>query len=174
MGSIKSTAPFRYPAPTPKFRGELAFSNLKANGTSIISPFADLPLAFEDVPLENCRFETPKPLNDLFVACQETAKKVRVCRIFFSEFRSCRVLLGSNLSDAFPDENFQTPFIGLSPCKGLEEISSNSDSQVTGSSRTSRPSPRRALKRSRSTRIFPPQPQISIQRSTFTAGPGWT
>ena len=122
MGRTKSTAPFRYPAATPKFRGKLTLSNLKANGTSMISPFADLPLAFDDVSLENCRFETPKPLNDLFVACQETAKKVRVSRIFFSEFRPCRVSLGSNLSDTFPDEISQTPLIDLSPCKGLEEI----------------------------------------------------
>lgn len=82
----KATVPFRNPAVTPRFRGKLALTNVKSNGTSMIAFLADLPIAFEDVCVENCRFETPRPLKDLFAACQETMKKVKVSKIFFGEF----------------------------------------------------------------------------------------
>jgi hypothetical protein len=53
----KPTIPYREPAVTPRFRGKLALSNIKSNGTSMISPFVDfpLPMAFEDVCVVDCR-----------------------------------------------------------------------------------------------------------------------
>ena len=85
----KATIPFRQPAVTPRFRGKLALSNIKSNGTSMIASFVDppLPMAFEDVCVVDCKFETPKPLKDLFVACQETMKKIKVSKIFLGESR---------------------------------------------------------------------------------------
>lgn len=84
----KATIPFRQPVVTPRFRGQFMLSNIKANGTSIIASFVDppLPMAFKDVSVVDCRFETPKPLKDLFVACQETMRKIKVSKIFLGEF----------------------------------------------------------------------------------------
>lgn len=84
----EATVPFRKPAITPRFRGKLVLSKIKSNGTSIIAFLVDLPIAFEDVCVENCRFETPKVLKDLFVACQETTKRIKVSKIFFGEYYS--------------------------------------------------------------------------------------
>lgn len=99
----KATIPFRKPTVTPRLRGKLALSNIKSNGTSLIAPFKHLPMAFEDVSVEDCRFETPQPLKDLYFACQGTMKRVRVCKIFF-------------------DDISQIPLVDLSPCKGIEEM----------------------------------------------------
>lgn len=84
----ESTIPFQAPVVTPRFRGKLALSNIKANGTFILAPFLDppLPMAFEDVSVVDCRFETPKPLKDLFSACQFTMKKIHVSKIFLGQF----------------------------------------------------------------------------------------
>lgn len=83
----KATIPFRQPSVTPRFRGKLALSSIKSNGTSMIASFMDppLPMAFKDVSVVDCRFETPKPLKDLFVACQETMKKIKVSKIFLGK-----------------------------------------------------------------------------------------
>lgn len=83
----KATIPFRQPIVTPSFRGKLALSNIRANGTSLIAPFVDppLPMAFEDVCVVDCRFETPQPLKDLFAACRETMKKIKVSKIFLGK-----------------------------------------------------------------------------------------
>lgn len=123
----KATIPFRIPTITPRFRGKLALSNIKSNGTSIVTLFMHLPMAFEDVCVENCRFETPRPLKDLFVACQETMRKVRVCKIFFGAFRfrdpSNRYHVFWTLTFfSIPDDISQTPLVDLSPCKGIEEM----------------------------------------------------
>lgn len=85
----KAAIPFRKPTITPRFRGKLALSNIKSHGTSMIASFVDppLPMAFEDVCVVDCRFETPTPLKDLFVACQATMKKIKVSKIFLGEFR---------------------------------------------------------------------------------------
>ena len=84
-----ATIPSREPIVKPRFRGKLALSNIKSNGTSMIASFVDppLPMAFEDVSVVDCRFETPTPLKDLFVACQATMKKIKVSKIFLGEFR---------------------------------------------------------------------------------------
>ena len=82
----KPTVPLRIPIITPMFRGKLSLSNIKSNGTSMVAFLSNLPIAFEDVCVENCRFETPKPLKELFVACRETMRKVKVTKIFFGEF----------------------------------------------------------------------------------------
>jgi hypothetical protein len=57
----KATVPFQQPTVTPRFRGKLALSNIRSNGTSMIAPFIDppIPMAFEDVCVVDCRFETP-------------------------------------------------------------------------------------------------------------------
>ena len=83
----KATVPFRQPTVTPRFRGKLALSNIKCNGTSLLAPFLDppIPLAFEDVCVTDSRFENPQPLKDLFAACQETMKKIKVSKIFLGE-----------------------------------------------------------------------------------------
>jgi len=126
----KATIPYRKPAVTPRFRGKLALSNIKSNGSSMIASFVDppLPMAFQDVCVVDCRFGTPKPLKDLFVACQATMKKIKVSKIFLGEFP----LRGSShhcpVSPEFLriryllDDISQTPLIDLSPCKGLEEM----------------------------------------------------
>jgi hypothetical protein len=100
-----TTSPFRKPSITPRFRGKLTLLNLTTDGTSIIAPFIDPPIlmAFKDVHVENCRFDAPKSLKDLFVACQETVKMVKVSRIYL-------------------DDTSETPLIDLAPLKGLEEI----------------------------------------------------
>jgi hypothetical protein len=84
----KATIPFCTPAVTPRFRGKLALSNIKSNGSAMLAPFVDpmLPMAFEDVCVVDCRFETPKPLKDLFAACGETMKKIKVSKIFLGGF----------------------------------------------------------------------------------------
>ena len=83
-----ATIPYRTPSVIPRFRGKLALSNIKSHGTPLIAPFVDppLPMAFEDVCVVDCRFETPKPLKDLFVACRTTMKKIKVSKIFLGEF----------------------------------------------------------------------------------------
>lgn len=83
----KATIPFRQPAVTPRLRGKLALSNIRANGTSLIAPFVDppIPMAFKDVCVVDCRFETPQPLKDLFAACRETMKKIKVSKIFLGK-----------------------------------------------------------------------------------------
>lgn len=83
----RATIPFRQPTVTPRFRGKLALSNIKSNGTSMVAAFVDppLPMAFQDVCVVDCRFETPKPLKDLFIACQETMKKIKVSKIFLGK-----------------------------------------------------------------------------------------
>lgn len=122
-----ATVPFRNPTVTPSFRGKLTLTNIKSGGTSMIAFLADLPIAFEDVCVENCRFETPKPLNDLFAACRETMKKVKVVKIFFGEFdlhgtsRWCRVSSGPYVLIRI-DNISQTPLVDLSPCQGLAEM----------------------------------------------------
>ena len=84
----KAITSFPYPTVTPRFRGKLALSNIKANGTQMIAPFVDppLPMAFEDVCVVECKFESPKPLKDLFAACQATMKKIHVSKIFLGGF----------------------------------------------------------------------------------------
>ena len=84
----KATIPYRTPTVTPRFRGKLALSGIKSNGTPLIAPFVDppLPMAFEDVCVVDCRFETPQPLKELFVNCQATMKKIKVSKIFLGEF----------------------------------------------------------------------------------------
>lgn len=86
MGKTPISSPC--PAVTPRFRGKLTLLNIKSNGTSAAAPFIDppLPMAFRDVCVKNCRFDTPKSLRDLFVACQETVKTVKVARIYLGEF----------------------------------------------------------------------------------------
>lgn len=122
-----TTIPFRTPAITPRFGGKLKLSNVKSNGTFMISFLLDLPMAFEDVCVENCRFETPKPLNDLFVACRGTMKKINVSKIFFGEFhlhgtsRQCLCLRHLKFLTS-PDNSSTTPLVDLSPCTGLVEI----------------------------------------------------
>ena len=81
-GDIK---PFRRPTVTPRFRGKLSLLNIKSSGTALVASLSDLPMAFKDVCVENCRFEKPKPLKDLFSVCGEAMKKIKVCRIFFGE-----------------------------------------------------------------------------------------
>lgn len=83
----KATISFRQPTVTPRFRGKLALSNIRSNGTSMLAPFLDppIPIAFEDVCVMDCRFETPQPLKDLFAACQDTMKKIKVSKIFLGE-----------------------------------------------------------------------------------------
>ena len=80
--------PYQIPTVTPTFRGRFALSNIKSDGTFLLAPFVDppLPMAFEDVSVVGCRFESPKPLKDLFTACQETMKKIHVSKIFLGEF----------------------------------------------------------------------------------------
>jgi len=123
----KATVPFRQPTVTPRFRGKLVLSNIKSNGTSLLAPFLDppIPLAFEDVCVMDSRFENPQPLKDLFAACQETMKKIKVSKIFLGKSSllslvSCisRILRVRYLSDDIS----QLPLIDLSPCKRLEEI----------------------------------------------------
>ena len=84
----KATIPYRTPVVTPRFRGKLALSGIKSSGTPLIAPFVDppLPMAFEDVCVVDCRFETPQPLKELFVNCQATMKKIKVSKIFLGEF----------------------------------------------------------------------------------------
>jgi hypothetical protein len=126
----KPTVPYRGPATTPRFRGQLSLSNIKSDGSSMISPFvgSPLPMAFEDVRVVDCRFETPKPLRDLFVACQATMKKIKVSKIFLGEFRLygsshlCPVSPESHTIHTSSDDISQTPLIDLSPCKSLEEM----------------------------------------------------
>lgn len=86
----KATILPRQPAVAPRLRGKLALSNIKTNGTSMLSSFLDppLPMAFEDVSVVDCRFETPRPLKDLFVACQDTMKKIKVSKIFLGAFHT--------------------------------------------------------------------------------------
>ncbi|KAF9650282.1 hypothetical protein BDM02DRAFT_1445804 [Thelephora ganbajun] len=100
----KATIPYRKPAVTPRFLGKLALSNIKSNGTAMIASFLDppLPMSFEDVCVVDCRFETPKPLRDLFVACQETMKKIKVSKIFLGEFS----LRGSSHRCFVPPETY--------------------------------------------------------------------
>ena len=84
----KATIPFRDYTVTPRFRGKLALSNIKADGTLMLAPFVDppIPMAFEDVCVVDCKFETPKPLKDLFAACKTTMKKIHVSKIFLGQF----------------------------------------------------------------------------------------
>ena len=83
-----TTIPYRTPDVTPRFGGKLELANIKSNGTSMITSFVDppIPMAFEDVSVVDCRFETPKVLKDLFVACQATMKRIRVSKIFLGKF----------------------------------------------------------------------------------------
>jgi len=60
-------------------------------------------MSFDDVCVVESRFETPQPLKDLFAACKETMKKIKVSKIFL-------------------DDISQIPLIDLSPCKHLEEM----------------------------------------------------
>jgi hypothetical protein len=84
---VKTAKAFPSPTVTPRFRGKFSLSNLKTNGTAMVTPLMALPMAFEDVCVEYCRFETPKPVRDLFVACQRTMKKIKVRKIYFGKFR---------------------------------------------------------------------------------------
>lgn len=90
-----ATIPFREPSVTPRFRGKLALSNIKANGTLLLAPFLDppLPMAFEDISVVECKFESPKPLKVLFAACQTTMKKIHVSKIFLGGFHFPLLLL---------------------------------------------------------------------------------
>ena len=85
----KPTIPYRKPDVTPRFCGKLSLSNIKSNGTSMIASFVDppIPMSFEDVCVVDCRFESPKALKDLFVACQTTMKRIKVSKIFLGGFR---------------------------------------------------------------------------------------
>lgn len=101
----ETSIPYKVPTVTPRFRGNLSLSHIKINGSGMLAPFLDppLPMAFEDVRVVECRFENPKPLKDLFAACQTTMKRVHVSKIFL-------------------DDISETPLIDLSPCGGLEEM----------------------------------------------------
>lgn len=101
----EASIPYKVPAVTPRFRGNLSLSHIKINGSAMLAPFLDppLPMAFEDVRVAECRFENPKPLKVLFAACQTTMKRVHVSKIFL-------------------DDISETPLIDLSPCGGLEEM----------------------------------------------------
>lgn len=101
----EASIPYKVPTVIPSFRGNLSLSHIKANGTDMLAPFLDppLPMAFEDVRVVECRFENPKPLKDLFAACQTTMKRIHVSKIFL-------------------DDISETPLIDLSPCGGLEEM----------------------------------------------------
>ena len=78
---------FTKPSITPRFRGKLTLLNLTSDGTSIIAPFIDpqIPMAFKEVHVESCRFDTPRSLKDVFVACQEKVKVVKVSKIYLGE-----------------------------------------------------------------------------------------
>jgi hypothetical protein len=80
----RDTISFRNPTTVPRFRGKLTLLNIKSHGTPLTAPFANppLPMAFKDVCIENCRFESPQSLKDLFVACGRTVKIVKVSRIY--------------------------------------------------------------------------------------------
>lgn len=84
----KAAISFSSPTIAPRFRGKLTLLNIKSNGTSATAPFVDppLPMAFKDVCVENCRFESPKSLKGLFVACKETVRTIKVSRIYLGEF----------------------------------------------------------------------------------------
>jgi hypothetical protein len=183
MGMGKGTISYREPAITPRFRGKLALANIKSHGASMISPFVDspLPMAFEDVSVVDCRFDTPKPLKDLFVACQATMKKIKVSKIFLGEFP----LHGSSHSHLVSPEShaFGAPqttshkhrsliYPRARAWKRCDSVSFNFNNQATGSNQFSKPSPPLAFGRSHSRRISPRQPHTSIPESTFRAGPG--
>lgn len=87
----KTSKPPSGPTTLPRFRGKVTLLNIKPDATAITAPFVDPPLlmAFRDVRVENCRFETPKSLRDLFVACQKTAKKIKVARIYMGKLCLC-------------------------------------------------------------------------------------
>ena len=124
-----TTMPSRRHFITPRFRGKLTLLNIKADGTPMTAPFVDppLPMAFKELCVENCRFESPKSLRDLFIPCQETAKAVKVSRIYLGAFRSTiyftDVSCLRNIAFSIPtDDTSETPLIDLSPFKGLEEV----------------------------------------------------
>ena len=83
----RATVPSRIPATTPRFLGgKLTLKNIVFI-TNPIAPFlAVLPNAFEYVCVESCTLRVLRPLNDLFAACQETIKKVKVSKVYFGRF----------------------------------------------------------------------------------------
>ena len=175
------TTPYQHPSVTPRFRGKLALSNIKANGTTMLAPFVDppLPMAFEDVCVTDCRFETPKPLKDLFAACQETMKKIKVSKIFLGKF----LLTGSShhMSPSYVFDTPQTIYLNFHlsiypharAWRRCGSASSNLGNQVIGSSQSSKPSPQTESRRLHSIPISLPQSQTLTPGSTFKVGPGW-
>ena len=67
-------------AARPTLGGKLTLSNLKSEASGMVHLLAKFlsPVAFTDVSVENCDFEAPDSLNDLFIACQEKVKRIKL------------------------------------------------------------------------------------------------
>ena len=72
----------------PRLRGKLTLLNIERRwGSSTIAPFAyrALPIAFRDLCVENCTFKTSRLLKDLFAACKETVRVLKLVDIYMGQ-----------------------------------------------------------------------------------------
>ena len=74
------------PTTTPRFRGKLTLQNIGCDGPCVTDPLLRgslLPMAFSDLCVVGCGFREPQSLKDLFVACSETVKKLKLFVAYF-------------------------------------------------------------------------------------------
>ena len=79
LSGVEIVAP-EYPGPSAMRAGSCDHG---VPGCLIQDPFANLPMAFSEICVENCHFPSPKFPSDLFATCQETVKKVKLYNIQF-------------------------------------------------------------------------------------------
>ena len=101
------SAPFEAPSPTtnPTFGGKLALLNLKIRASAIVHLLVNSlsPMAFTDVSVENCDFGAPDSLNDLFIACQEKVKRIKLYSnaIYICELHLCGSFNNTHVSSKY-------------------------------------------------------------------------
>lgn len=85
--------------PTPTFRGKLTLCNLGSQHHPVTNSIVNhlLPMAFKDVRLYHCWFDTPEPLKDLLFECRDTLKAIEVSQIYFVRESHIRSLFTGGL-----------------------------------------------------------------------------
>ena len=114
------------PTTTPRFQGKLTLKDIRCDGPCVIDIFAGGRLAFNDLCVDGSRFKEPQSLKDLFVACKEKVKRLKLTVAYFKptsgSFHQRLYALKTLFFQYLLDVSDQTPPVDLSPFEHLEEL----------------------------------------------------
>ena len=83
---VQQEATITGPTITRKLQGKLTLQYIRCDhGPCITGLFARLPIAFKDISIVGCSFQSPEALSGLFAACAETVRRVKSIDVFFDQ-----------------------------------------------------------------------------------------